>query len=50
MVAIHAEAGAVLCVQKCAKVEARIADIPYCPEFPVTLGNDTLIRFMNSIT
>ena len=52
MLGIHAEkAGAVLYVHKCVKVEARIADFPYCTEeVPVLLGNDTQIRFMNPIT
>ena len=52
MIGIHAEkSGAVLYVHKCAKVEAHIADFPYCTEeVPVLLGNDTVIKFMNPIT
>ena len=51
-IGIHAEiSGAVLYVHKCAKVEAHIADFPYCTEeVPVLLGNDTVIKFMNPIT
>ena len=52
MVDIHAEkACAVLYFHKCARVEARVADSPYCTEeVPVILRNDTQIRFMNPIT
>ena len=52
MVGIHVKKMyTVFYYHKCAKIEAGIADFPYCTEeVPVNLGNDTQIRFMKPIT